>query len=255
MQPRVMCVTVFTHTSLNWHKAEPQSDHDSSQEKLESNLMKKIILLSVVVVTSGLCLAQEVGRVISSTPIIQQFSVPRQVCTTEQVAVQQPKSGAGALMGAIAGGAMGNAVGGGAGKAAATMIGIFGGAIVGDRVEGAPMAQLQNVQRCSTQTFYENRPVAYNVVYEYAGKQYSLQMPHDPGPSIQLQVTPVGASAAQTVPNNSATYTQPSYEQAPNMVVAQPVYRGRYVRPYYQPVEIEMNYGYGDESRGRRNWH
>lgn len=42
--------------------------------------------------------------------------------------------------------------------------------------------------------FYENRTVAYNVVYEYAGKQYAVQMPNDPGPSIQLQLTPVGMS-------------------------------------------------------------
>src|SRR5660397_38020 len=105
-------------------------------------IMKKLIALSAAMVASGLGLAQDVGRVISATPIIQQIGVPRQVCSTEQVAVQPQKSGAGAVMGAIAGGAMGNAIGGGAGKAAATMIGIIGGAVVGDRVEGAPMAQV-----------------------------------------------------------------------------------------------------------------
>ena len=52
--------------------------------------------------------AQEVGKVISSTPVIQQVAVPRQVCTTDQVVVQGQKSGAGAAMGAIAGGAVGN---------------------------------------------------------------------------------------------------------------------------------------------------
>lgn len=217
--------------------------------------MKNFILFSAMFIASGVSFAQEVGRVISSTPVIQQFSVPRQVCTTEQVVVQQPKSGAGAIMGAIAGGAMGNAVGGGTGKAAATMIGIFGGAIAGDRIEGAPAAQLQNVQRCATQTFYENRPVAYNVVYEYAGKQYSLQMPNDPGPSIQLQVTPVGSSNSMGTPPNGLTYSQPVYEQAPNMVIAQPVYRSRYARPYYQPVEIELNYGFGNDSHNRRYSH
>ena len=35
--------------------------------------------------------AQEVGKVISSTPVIQQVAVPRQVCTTEQVVVQGHK--------------------------------------------------------------------------------------------------------------------------------------------------------------------
>lgn len=112
---------------------------------MDSKIMKSLLLLTVVAAVSTTALAQEVGRVISSTPIIQQVGVLRQVCTTEQVAVQQPKSGAGAVMGAIAGGAMGNAVGGGSGRAAATMLGIFGGAVLGDRVKGGPPSQLQNV--------------------------------------------------------------------------------------------------------------
>ena len=87
--------------------------------------MKKLLLLTAALVSSGLSFAQDVGRVMSTTPVIQQVGVPRKVCSNEQVAIQQPKSGAGALMGAIAGGAMGNAVGGGSGKAAATMLGIF----------------------------------------------------------------------------------------------------------------------------------
>ena len=44
------------------------------------------------------------------------------------------------------------------------MIGIIGGAVIGDRIEGPATAQVQNVQRCSTQIFYENRTVAYSVV-------------------------------------------------------------------------------------------
>jgi len=156
--------------------------------------MKKLFLLSAAMVASGVGLAQDFGRVISATPILQQVGVPRQVCSMEQETVHTSKSGAGAVLGAIAGGAMGNAVGGGSGKTAATMIGILGGAMVGDHVEGAPMAQTQNVQRCTTQTFFENRTVAYRVVYEYAGKQYTAQMPNDPGPNIRLQITPVGNS-------------------------------------------------------------
>ena len=40
---------------------------------------------------------------------------------------------------------------------------------------------MQNVQQCSTQSFYEPRTVAYNVVYEYGGRQYNVQMAQDPG--------------------------------------------------------------------------
>ena len=78
------------------------------------------------------------------------------------------------------------------------MIGIFGGAILGDRIEGGGQTQYQTVQNCTSQTFYENRTTSYNVVYEYAGKQYSVQMPNDPGQFVRLQVTPVGASQYQS---------------------------------------------------------
>ncbi len=152
--------------------------------------MKKLLVVALAAV-AGVCAAQEMGRVVSSTPMIQQVAVPRQVCTNEQVAVEGQKSGAGAVMGGIAGGAMGNAVGDGGGRAAATMIGIIGGAMLGNKIEGSQQPQVQNVQRCSTQTFYENRTVSYSVVYEFAGKQYSVIMPRDPGPNIRLQITPM----------------------------------------------------------------
>lgn len=145
---------------------------------------------------------------ISSTPVIQQVAVPRQVCTTEQIALQQPRSGAGAVMGAIAGGAVGNAIGHGSGRAAATVLGVLGGAALGDSIEGSGGTQVQNVQRCTTQNVYENRAVAYNVVYEYAGRQYAVQLASDPGPTIQLQVTPVLA-APQTPRPVRRTYYQP----------------------------------------------
>jgi uncharacterized protein YcfJ len=205
--------------------------------------MKKLILLSTALLACGVGFAQEVGRVISSTPVIQQVGQPRTVCATEQVAVQPPKSGAGALMGAIAGGAIGNAVGGGGGKAAATMIGIMGGAIAGDSIEGAPMTQTQNIQRCGTQTFYENRTVAYNVVYDYAGKQYSVQMPNDPGPTVQLQITPVGAVSQGASNPPPVTYTQGVYSQ-PEVVMVQPAYPVYQQPYYYPPVRLNLGLGY-----------
>jgi uncharacterized protein YcfJ len=224
------------------------------------NTVHKLMILSTALGAGGLCFAQDVGRVLSSTPVLQQVAIPRQVCTTEQVAVQPQKSGAGAVMGAIAGGAMGNAVGGGSGRAVATVIGVIGGAMVGDRIEGAPPVQMQNVQRCNTQTFFENQTVGYNVVYEFAGKQYSVQMPNDPGPSIPLQISPVGASPTNN-PGYSApvatapvytpavqqvytqpVYTQPVYTQQPTVVISQPAYPISYTRSYYPPVQF--NFGY-----------
>ena len=123
--------------------------------------------------------ADILARVISSTPVVQQVAVPRQVCSNQPVVVEQPKSGGGALLGAVAGGAVGNAIGNGSGRAIATMIGMGGGAVLGGSIEGSN-TQVQNVQQCTTQTYYENRPSHYNVVYEYQGIQYNVQMNNMP---------------------------------------------------------------------------
>ena len=207
--------------------------------------MKTRLVLVVAALGSGLCAAQEVGRVISSTPVVQQVAVPRQICSNESVSVPAQKSGAGVALGALAGGALGNAVGQGNGRAAATMLGIFGGAVLGDRIEGQG-SQVQNVQRCTTQTVVENRVANYSVVYEYAGRQYTVQMPYDPGPSVRLQVTPVDAAPAPTAP---LTYVQPPVTQT---VYTQPVvvasdtivYPAYYARPYYPPIGLNLQFGY-----------
>jgi uncharacterized protein YcfJ len=230
--------------------------------------MKKTVILLALAGAAGLCAAQEMGRVISSTPVVNQVGVPRQVCTTEAVPVQSQKSGAGAVIGGIAGGAMGNAIGGGSGRAAATILGVLGGAVLGDRIEGSGPTQMQNVQNCSTQTFYENRTTAYNVVYEYAGKQYSVQMPSDPGPYVKLQISPVGASQPQAP---MAEGTQPYYQQEMaqpvvpqrQVITQQPVYVAvrppvyptyYYPRAYYPPVGVNLNLGWSRGHYGHGHW-
>lgn len=225
--------------------------------------------------------AQEVGRVISSTPVIQQVAVPRQVCTQQQVVSGGSSSGGGAVVGAIVGGLLGNTVGGGSGRILATGAGMLAGAAVGDRVEAGQQPQL--VQNCSTQTSYENRTTGYNVQYEYAGKQYQVQMPYDPGPTIRLQVSPVSAnqplapstSAAAPAATSgqpvamiladSSTGTQPVYSQPvySQPVYSQPVYvQPAYAYPAYQPyyspwvppVSLSLGFGWIGGGGHHRHW-
>lgn len=230
--------------------------------------MKKTLVLSTLAVAAGFAAVPAsamdiLARVISSTPVVQQVAVPRQVCSNQPVITQSPNSGAGALMGALAGGAAGNAIGNGGGRAVATMIGLVGGAMVGDRIEGNN-TQVQNMQQCTTQTYYENRPSHYNVVYEYQGTQYNTQMANDPGQYVRLQVTPVGAMTPAPQTFQSApqpqTYVQP-YEQPqtyvqPTYVQPAVVYPAYYPRPYYQPyyapIGLSLNFGY---SRGYGGGH
>jgi uncharacterized protein YcfJ len=165
----------------------------------------------IMMLSSAGVQAQEVGKVISSTPIIQQVAVPRQVCNTQQVVSGGQKSGAGAAMGAIAGGVIGNQMGQGTGNALATMAGLVGGAILGEKIEGPGTPEVKNVQSCSQQMFYENRTMAYNVVYEFAGKQYSVQMPQDPGPTVRLQITPMVPAANTSYGNVPPPGSAPRY--------------------------------------------
>ncbi len=171
--------------------------------------------------------AQEVmARVLSSTAVMQQVAVPRQVCTTQQVIQQGQPSGAGAAMGAIAGGAVGNAIGDGSGRALATMIGLVGGAMLGNKIEGT-RDEVRNVQQCTTQTTYESRVLHYDVIYEYDNKRYSIKMPNDPGSHVRLQLNPMGAIPGGS--SNTTTFTSPvSVAPAPVTTVtymqAAPVY-------------------------------
>lgn len=208
--------------------------------RLKSPLALPLAAAWLALGAAGAAQAQEEqGRVVSSTPVIQQVAVPRQVCQDEQVSVPGQKSGAGAVMGGIAGGAMGNAIGNGGGRAAATVIGLVGGAILGDRIEGGSASRIETVRHCGTQTFYENQTVAYDVVYEYAGRQYRTQMAQDPGRFVRLAVSPVDALPAprSVAPAPRVVYQQPEFHDPPPQVIYQtPVTRvivGREFVPHY----------------------
>ena len=72
--------------------------------------MKKIVIFSALAAVAVVASAQEQGRVLSATPIIQQVGVPQQVCGNETVYSGNRTTGAGAVIGAIAGGAVGNTI-------------------------------------------------------------------------------------------------------------------------------------------------
>lgn len=212
--------------------------------------MKTSMTSALLLVFASGVQAQDIAQVISRTAVYQAVAVPRQTCSQTPVAVQNPTSGAGALMGAIAGGAVGSQIGGGSGQALATMAGIVGGTLMGERIEN-PGSQLQNQTTCTTQNFMENRLVGYTVVYEYAGKQYTVQLPQDPGPTLPLQITPVGV--AQTAPPAPVTMTPPqTVNTQPSVVyVPAPVYST------YPPIYTNLHFGWGwrgGHHGGHRRW-
>ena len=208
--------------------------------------MKTTTIGSALLAVCGLVQAQEIGQVISRTAVYQQVAVPRQSCA-QTVTPNAPTSGAGAMTGAVLGGVVGTALGDGRGLG--TVIGAIGGAVLGDKAESN--ANSQPVTTCTTQTVMENRLVGYNVVYEYAGKTYNVQLPQDPGPTLALQILPAGMQTAAPVAAPGATtvvsppavvYTQPSVVYAP--------------APYYRPwpVNTSIHLGWGWYGGGHRHW-
>lgn len=213
--------------------------------------MKTFAISSLLCFTAVWAQAQEVGQVISRTAVYQQVAVPRQTCI--QTAPQPPSqtSGGGAIIGAIAGGLIGSQLGGRDSQGIATMAGVIGGAVLGNKVEGQGNPQSPQTT-CTTQTVYENRLIGYNVVYEYAGKQYNVQLPQDPGPTIPLQVTPMSAPRSEAPTGTIVSAVPPATVVSESRVVyvPTPVYRS------YPPVYTNVNLGWGWSSGyGYRSGH
>lgn len=209
--------------------------------------MKSFALTGALLALCGLSQAQEIGQVLSRTAVYQQVALPRQSCA-QTITPNAPTSGAGAVSGAVTGAVLGTIIG--EGRGAGALIGAVGGAIMGDKAESN--ANSQPVTTCTTQAVMENRLVGYNVVYEYAGKTYNVQLPQDPGPTIPLQISPVGVqtSPPATVPPVTTVVTQPAvvYTQPPVVYAPAPYYR-----PW--PVSTSINLGWGwYGGGGHRHW-
>ena len=151
--------------------------------------------------------AAEYATVVSATPVSGSVAAPRRDCVQGEQIVQQPPSGAGALVGAIAGGVIGNQFGHGFGKAAATGVGAVAGSAIGNNVEAsANPPTAVPVQRCRTVNGYESRIVGYDVVYEYHGQRYTTRLPRDPGPRLAIDIRPAaGAPLDRVAPARRAT--------------------------------------------------
>lgn len=211
--------------------------------------------------------SQEFARVISSTPVIQQITVPRQVCTETPVLVQGQRSGVGSVVGAVTGGLIGSQIGSGSGQAISTVIGVIGGAIIGDRIEGESAPVVRTTSSCTQQITYENRVVAYNVVYEYAGRQYTTQTSSDPGSHLNIQITPTASQTqVYTTPAPPApvvTHTPVQARTYPPVIVAPvhrpPVYYNPpvyYTPPVYGLPAVNFRWESGDHhGRGRGHGH
>lgn len=213
--------------------------------------MKQLAAFLALLCTASVAVADDYGRVVSTTPIIRDVPQSRQVCHDETVSMpaQRSGSGVGALIGGVAGGLLGHTVGRGSGNTVATAAGAFTGAIVGDRLgsDDNP-GSTQQQRRCQTVQEHQDQVVGYRVVYEYAGRQYKTRVAQDPGQWIPVSVQ---ANVPAQVDNNYretvSSNTQTIVETAPVAVYAP--------EAYYPPVISEPTASFRYDVYPRRHYY
>ena len=137
--------------------------------------------------------------VLSSTPVYQRVSQPRQECWTEPVTTSEVRRGAdvpvGAIVGGIAGGVLGHQIGSGRGNDVATVAGAIAGTVVGNtidqnnRANTAVTSTTRDVQRCRTVPGYADVIQGFDVRYQFNGREYVTRLPYDPGERVRLRVS------------------------------------------------------------------
>lgn len=178
-------------------------------------MKKNILVMLALFPSSYVCAADfvDTAKVVSSTPIYERVSEPRQECWNETVSTPGYTSGAapaqdrtmgGAIVGGVVGGVVGHQVGKGSGNTAATIAGTIAGAIVGDRVANSGNAQAQPEQAPQTRQEQHCRQVenyrevirGYNVTYHYRGQDITTRLPYQPGSTVRVGISVVEDNTA-----------------------------------------------------------
>jgi uncharacterized protein YcfJ len=138
----------------------------------------------------------DTAQVISSTPVVERITEPRQECWQEAAAAPaQDRSVVAPIVGGVVGGLLGNQVGRGSGKTAATAAGAVVGSVVGDRVANPD----------------SNRPVTGAVVGGAAGGLLGAQVGSGSGRNAAAAAGAIGGSViGDRVQNPTTAGTQPA---------------------------------------------
>lgn len=172
--------------------------------------MKKNLLGVIAAICSGTVWAADfvdTARVVSSAPIYERVSEPKQECWNETVSTSGTDSGVaptgdrsigGAVIGGVVGGIVGNQVGQGTGRTVATATGAVAGAIIGDRManpanpQASQTPQTRQEQRCRQVESSREVIRGYNVTYRYNGQDITARLPYQPGSTVRVGVSVLG---------------------------------------------------------------
>lgn len=174
-----------------------------------------LALASIATLSAGAFAAESYtdrARVVSVRPIHERIPVSREECWNDRQRSYEERRvvrrdtgapiGAGTVLGAVVGGVLGHQMGGSdRARDAATVGGAVVGGIVGNQIErdGGPSSRERvvevervpverNVERCRTIQEVREATIGYDVVYEYAGREFTTRLDRDPGRSLRVRV-------------------------------------------------------------------
>jgi uncharacterized protein YcfJ len=133
----------------------------------------------------------QMARVLSATPNIERFVETRQQCSeqVQQVTTQGSSNLGGVLVGSVIGGVAGSAIGKGTGKTIATATGAALGAQVARNYGEQPTTTNKVVQVCQPVNTVREQVRDYSVRYEWDGREYSVNLPQNPGPWLRVNTS------------------------------------------------------------------
>lgn len=133
----------------------------------------------------------QMARVLSATPNIERFVETRQQCSeqVQQVTTQGSSNLGGVLVGSLIGGVAGSAIGKGTGKTIATATGAALGAQVARNYGEQPTTTSKVVQVCQPVSMVREQVRDYHVRYEWDGREYSVNLPQNPGAWLRVNTS------------------------------------------------------------------
>lgn len=198
--------------------------------------MKKTILAAalVAVATAGHAAPDltDTALVVSSAPIIERISEPRQECSAAPVsapASAPERSMAGVVVGGLAGAILGHQVGKGSGRTAATAAGAAVGSMVGDRVANPE----------------SERPVTGSVIGAAAGGLLGAQVGRGSGRDAAAAAGAVtGVVVGDRVQNPQQTASSAPAQQCRTVTLTRDVVKGYTVVYRYNGRDITTTLPY-----------
>jgi uncharacterized protein YcfJ len=196
-------------------------------DKDEDSMKTRTILLAAATLAAAAPaagLAQpytDRARVLSVRALHERIPVSREECWNDRVRGYEERRltrtdtgsaiGPGTVLGAVVGGVIGHQFGNSSGgRDRGTAAGAIVGGLVGNQIErdgsGPRVTEVErvpverNVERCRVVNEVREATLGYDVQYEYAGRQFTTRLPHDPGRDLRVRVDVQPIEGAEIVP-------------------------------------------------------